>query len=44
MTRMESTEPLESNPLTEKEGFEPSLAAKSHGTRLGLPSVRGRHG
>ncbi len=37
------TESLESHPLAEKEGFEPSFDAKSHGNSVGIPSVRPDH-
>jgi site-specific recombinase XerD len=41
---VDSSESLESNPLAEKEGFEPSFPAKSHGNRLGFPSEDPEHG
>jgi hypothetical protein len=39
-----SSRPLESNLLAEKEGFEPSLKARSTPGRHGIPSAEGRHG
>ncbi len=43
MSHLESTESLESNALAEKEGFEPSLAAKPHGNSVGIPSEGSTH-
>jgi site-specific recombinase XerD len=40
-SHLDSPKSLESNPPTEKEGFEPSFSSKSHGNRLGFPSVQG---
>ncbi len=44
MSHLESTEALESNPLAEKEGFEPSMKAKSNPEWDGIPSEGRRHG
>ena len=41
---LEASKSLESNPLAEKEGFEPSFPSKSHGNRLGFPSDPREHG
>jgi hypothetical protein len=40
---MASTESLESKTLAEKEGFEPSFPAKSHGNSVGFPSEHPDH-